>query len=65
MRNIQFNINITLALHNLNLKTELREETSYFLFMRVSAGLNKPIAEQIEISTYEPNRQITFNINKI
>jgi hypothetical protein len=65
MRNIQFNINITLALYNLNLKTELREETSYILFMRVSAGLNKPIAEQIEISTYEPNRQITFNTNKI
>jgi hypothetical protein len=65
MRNIQFNINITLALYNLDLKTELREETSYILFMRVSAGLNKPIAEQIEISTYEPNRQITFNINKI
>jgi hypothetical protein len=54
-----------LALYNLDLKTELREETSYILFMRVSAGLNKPIAEQIEISTYEPNRQITFNINKI
>lgn len=65
MRNIQFNINITLALYNLDLKTELREETSYILFMRVSAGLNKPIAEQIEISTYEPNRQITFNTNKI
>ena len=65
MRNIQFNINITLALYNLDLKTELREETSYILFMRVSAGLNKPIAEQIEISTYEPNRQTTFNINKI
>jgi hypothetical protein len=65
MRNIQFNINIRLALHNLNIKTELCKETSYILFMRVSAGLNKPIAEQIEISTYEPNRQITFNINKI
>jgi hypothetical protein len=65
MRNIQFNINITLALYNLDLKTELREETSYILFMRVSAGLNKPIAEQIEISTYEPNRQITFNTKKI
>jgi len=65
MRNIQFNINIRLALHNLDLKTESREETSYILFMRVSAGLNKPIAEQIEISTYEPNRQITFNTNKI
>lgn len=65
MRNIQFNINITLALYNLDLKTELREETSYILFMRVSAGLNKPITEQIEISTYEPNRQITFNTNKI
>ena len=65
MRNIQFNINIKLALYNLDLKTELREETSYILFMRVSAGLNKPIVEQIEISTYEPNRQITFNTNKI
>lgn len=65
MRNIQFNINIRLALHNLDLKTELREETSYILFMRVSAGLNKPIAEQIETSTYEPNTQITFNTNKI
>jgi hypothetical protein len=65
MRNIQFKINIKLALYNLDLKTELREETSYFLFMRVSAGLNKPIAEEIETSTYEPNRQITFNINKI
>jgi hypothetical protein len=65
MRNIQFNINIILALHNLDLKTELREETSYFIFMRVSAGLNKPIAEQIETSTYEPNRQVTFNTNKI
>jgi hypothetical protein len=65
MRNIQFKINIKLALHNLDLKTELREETSYFLFMRVSADLNKPIAEEIETSTYEPNRQITFNINKI
>jgi hypothetical protein len=65
MRNIQFNINIRMALHNLDLKTELREETSYILFMRVSAGLNKPIAEQIETSTYEPNRRITFNTNKI
>jgi hypothetical protein len=65
MRNIQFNINIILALHNLDLKTELSEETSYLIFMRVSAGLNKPIAEQIETSTYEPNRRITFNTNKI
>jgi hypothetical protein len=65
MRNIQFNINIRLALHNLDLKTELREETSYNLFMRVSAGLNKPIAEQIERITNETNRQIVFNINKI
>jgi hypothetical protein len=65
MRNIQFNINIRMALHNLDLKTELSEETSYLIFMRVSAGLNKPIAEQIETSTYEPNRRITFNINKI
>jgi hypothetical protein len=65
MRNIQFNINIRLALHNLNIKTELCKETSYLIFMRVSAGLNKPIAEQIETSTYEPNRQITFNTNKI
>jgi len=65
MRNIQFNINIRLALHNLDLKTELREETSYFIFMKVSDGLNKPIAEQIETSTYEPNRQLIFNINKI
>jgi hypothetical protein len=65
MRNIQFNINIILALHNLDLKTELREETSYNLFMRVSAGLNKPIAEQIETSTYESNRQLIFTTNKI
>jgi hypothetical protein len=65
MRNIQFNINIRMALHNLDLKTELSEETSYLIFMRVSAGLNNPIAEQIETSTYEPNRQITFNTNKI
>ena len=65
MRNIQFKINIKLALYNLDLKTELREETSYFLFMRVSADLHKPIVEEIETSTYEPNRQITFNINKI
>jgi hypothetical protein len=54
-----------MALHNLDLKTELSEETSYLIFMRVSAGLNKPIAEQIETSTYEPNRRITFNTNKI
>jgi hypothetical protein len=65
MRNIQFNINIKMALHNLDLKTELREETSYFIFMKVSDGLNKPIAEQIETSTYEPNRQLIFNTNKI
>jgi len=65
MRNIQSNINIRLALHNLDLKTELRKETSYFIFMKVSVGLNNPIAEQIETSTYEPNKKLIFNTNKI
>ncbi len=65
MRNISFSINTKLALHNFNIKTNTIEETSYFIFMKVSDGLNKPIAEQIETSTYEPNRQLIFNINKI
>jgi len=65
MRNIQFNISIILSLHNFKIKTSTIEETSYFIFMKVSDGLNKPIAEQIETSTYEPNRQLIFNTNKI
>lgn len=65
MRNIQFNISIILSLHNFNIKKSTIEETSYFIFMKVSDGLNKPIAEQIETSTYEPNRQLIFNTNKI
>jgi len=65
MRNISFNINIKLALHNFNIKTDLLKETSYILFMKLSEGLNKPIAEQIERITNETNRQIVFNIKKI
>jgi hypothetical protein len=65
MRNIQFNISIILSLHNFKIKTSTIEETSYFIFIKVSDGLNKPIAEQIETSTYEPNRQLIFNTNKI
>jgi len=65
MRNIQFNISIILSLHNFKIKTSTIEETSYFIIMKVSDGLNKPIAEQIETSTYEPNRQLIFNTNKI
>jgi len=65
MRNIQFNIRLMFCLHDFSMQKSTIEETSNILFMKVSDGLRRSITSQIKRSTYEPNRQITFNTNKI
>jgi len=65
MRNIQFNISLMFCLYDFSMQKSTIEETSNILFMKVSDGLRRSITSQIKRSTYEPNRQLIFNTNKI